>query len=278
MHAPVTATGTATVKRGAATATGTATATIERGAAVIERGAATANVYASLQTDAFCMAAVCIAAIAGMALRDVMLGPHAPAIMAGVLTTKSLLSLLSLLACCAAAITHHRRLQIASQQIQIMSHRMDQQAAPDIPEGTIFAWQPSNFAYEENGRLIVPTGYVACDGTNGTPDLVGKFIRGANVKLNPDKFQFGTGGGSESHTHRVDTKIALVDPWTSGWKAERHVFQNCGEDALQLNSLQNKSFAGKCTEVDHLPPFYTLVYIMKSESSAGLGQKRRRQE
>ena len=57
-----------------------------------------------------------------------------------------------------------------------------------VPKGGIIMW---------SGTLAnIPTGWVLCDGSNGTPNLIAKFIRGvATNSTNP-----GTTGGSDTHT------------------------------------------------------------------------------
>lgn len=46
-----------------------------------------------------------------------------------------------------------------------------------------------------NGQSDVPKGWAVCDGNNGTPNLVGKFIKGVGKKAD-----VGTTGGSATHT------------------------------------------------------------------------------
>lgn len=62
----------------------------------------------------------------------------------------------------------------------------------EFPPGIIVAWAgPSN---------SIPDGWKLCDGSNGTPNLTGRFIIGAGGKYSP-----GNSGGSEKlapHTHR----------------------------------------------------------------------------
>lgn len=52
----------------------------------------------------------------------------------------------------------------------VLSINVYAQDQPVIPPGTIIAF----------GGTVAPTGWQLCDGTNGSPDLRGKFIRGAN--------------------------------------------------------------------------------------------------
>lgn len=61
----------------------------------------------------------------------------------------------------------------------------------EFPSGVIVAWY---------GVIAdIPTGWLLCDGTYGTPDLKEKFIRGANVDGD-----VGDAVGSDSHHHRMD--------------------------------------------------------------------------
>lgn len=57
-----------------------------------------------------------------------------------------------------------------------------------IPSGAIVMW---------SGLLAaIPTGWLLCDGANGTPDLSDKFIRGLLPGEEP-----GATGGANTHTH-----------------------------------------------------------------------------
>jgi hypothetical protein len=55
-----------------------------------------------------------------------------------------------------------------------------------FPIGTIIAWE----------NLTIPSGWVICDGTNGTPDLRDKFVLGAGVDG-----EVRATGGANTHTH-----------------------------------------------------------------------------
>ncbi len=56
----------------------------------------------------------------------------------------------------------------------------------DFPIGTIIAWD----------NAAIPDGWAVCNGNNGTPNLVGRFIRGA--ELDDD---LRVTGGADSHYH-----------------------------------------------------------------------------
>lgn len=57
-----------------------------------------------------------------------------------------------------------------------------------VPAGIISMW----YGLLEN----IPAGWALCDGTNGTPDLRGKFVKGAPAGQEP-----GQTGGAATHTH-----------------------------------------------------------------------------
>jgi len=61
-----------------------------------------------------------------------------------------------------------------------------------VPQGTILIW---------SGTLgSIPAGYLLCDGSNGTPDLSHKFVKGAEPGQGAGGF-----GGAGTHFHSVDT-------------------------------------------------------------------------
>ena len=102
-----------------------------------------------------------------------------------------------------------------------------------------------------------PAGWSLCDGTNGSPDLRGRFIVGTSG-IAP--FTFGNTGGASTvtlieanlppHTHTVDTHILLGAAAGSG-------------SAGSLAGTQTSSSTGSGASFSILPPFYTLTYIMK---------------
>jgi len=66
---------------------------------------------------------------------------------------------------------------------------------------------PSGIITEWSGTLsTIPVGYQLCDGTNGTPNLLGQFIMCVpNGSTNP-----GAGGGALSHFHAVNNHTHTV--------------------------------------------------------------------
>jgi len=58
----------------------------------------------------------------------------------------------------------------------------------DFPIGTIIAWD----------NATIPEGWAVCNGNNGTPNLVDRFVRGAGTDA-----QLRTTGGASTHYHTV---------------------------------------------------------------------------
>ena len=151
-----------------------------------------------------------------------------------------------------------------------------------IPSGGIIIWSGSSAS--------IPAGWLLCDGTNGTSNLVDRFVVGATGTYTP-----GAIGGNKdaiipSHTHtatgsyrnnylaRVElstganggsTDIAedgTISPWITsgrndgGSRALR--FQNKGYNSTSL-SITTSTEGSSATNAN-LPPYYALCYIMKS--------------
>lgn len=110
--------------------------------------------------------------------------------------------------------------------------------------GTICLW---------HGLLAnIPAGYYLCDGSNGTPDLRAKFVKGAAAGVNP-----GATGGSSSYTPGgtvaaiAATATAAVKIGTAG-----------ATGAANAHTHPAPAFTGTPATIE--PPYYAVAYIMKS--------------
>ena len=126
-----------------------------------------------------------------------------------------------------------------------------------LPRGIIVAW---------NGGITIPNGWILCDGANGsgTPDLRDKFILGAGTID-----AIGTTGGAPSVTLSIEQLPPHIH--SSGF-----VTKQVGSDGKSLNLLTNASYTGSApfnrhtsytgtgAPVSIMPPYYALIYIMKS--------------
>jgi len=133
-----------------------------------------------------------------------------------------------------------------------------------LPAGAVILWSGSTAS--------VPTGYLLCDGTFGTPDLRNKFIIGGGGSYAVN----ATGGSKDSivveHTHTIN------DPQhnhanNSGTQLGGGGTLDIGIDNVGINATARTGNSATgitlnstgVTGVDaNLPPYYALAYIMKS--------------
>lgn len=120
-----------------------------------------------------------------------------------------------------------------------------------IPVGLICIWSGSE----------VPNGWALCDGTNGTPDLRGRFVLGES-----DSHQIGATGGSEEVTltveqmpeHSHKTTFAVYD---SASKFGSVRFGRVA-DGTGKSIGYNSDYEGSSQPHPNMPPYYVLAYIM----------------
>lgn len=130
-----------------------------------------------------------------------------------------------------------------------------------VPTGLISMW---------SGALVdIPSGWALCDGTNGTPDLSGKFIAGYDAG-DPD-FDMDDTGGEKEHT----LTIPEMPAHTHGVTIPKRDLSNAGDtgpdlstdpSAVPASNTFATSSAGGGDPHNNLPPYYTLAYIMKLAS------------
>lgn len=117
-------------------------------------------------------------------------------------------------------------------------------AATELPLGTIIAW------YSKGGPL--PEGWVVCDGTNGTPDLRGRFLRGVAAFEEVGKLE-----GEEKHVHKVAGRTGYeVEGTTSGPEGADNFTGDPNWNHKHDLDLQSG-------EADNIPPSMTVVYLLK---------------
>lgn len=122
-------------------------------------------------------------------------------------------------------------------------------AGPGMPSGVIVMWSGAANA--------IPSGWVLCNGSNGTPDLRNRFIVGAG-----SSYGVGATGGSETvtltveqmpnHFHYFDNvEVILCGPGTQGIRSSRTDYQ------------RPTSSSGNSQPHENRPPYYALCFIMK---------------
>jgi len=143
-----------------------------------------------------------------------------------------------------------------------------------IPSGLIAIWSGSTGS--------IPSGWVICDGTNGTPDLRNSFILGAG-----NTYAVGATGGSTdaivvSHTHTATSTSTVTDPghfhttnatyYGSGGPAATSGGSNLPTGAtinsattgITVATSTTNATAGVSGSGANMPPYYALAFIQKT--------------
>lgn len=148
-----------------------------------------------------------------------------------------------------------------------------------IPSGLISMWSGS--------IASIPTGWVLCNGSNGTPDLRNRFIIGAHSDSAGVAYSTVTGsntqtGGTKdainvSHTHTATstvtdpghTHVATNGPnyyvdVGSGAFAGIQSPETTGSSVTGITVATTVASAGDSGTNQNLPPYYALAFIMKT--------------
>jgi len=136
-----------------------------------------------------------------------------------------------------------------------------------VPAGFIGLWSGAANA--------IPTGWLLCNGANGTPNLVDRFVVGAGTSTPA----VGATGGSKdtivvSHSHAVtDPGHDHTNPifTSSGVLGGNRSFHGSAYDSYGTTKATNRSTTGISIAATgaagtnaNLPPYYALCYIMKT--------------
>lgn len=131
-------------------------------------------------------------------------------------------------------------------------------ATNGVPQGAIISWYPpdESVVYEADDpqkikTIIAPEGWTVCDGNNGTPNLVGNFIRGAVATAD-----IGLSSGSSSHSHAI---AGYTSGETNGHRGPAEGADNGGGD----NWEHQHYFSFTTPETSNIPPFVGLLFLMK---------------
>ena len=112
----------------------------------------------------------------------------------------------------------------------------------------------------------IPTGFALCDGSNGTPDLRGRFVVGHHP--NNNDYEIDDTGGSESVTltvaqmpsHKHDTTFDNKRYFPGGGSTSIS-FGGAGGYPADIFTMSNE---GGGQSHENRPPYYALCYIMKT--------------
>jgi len=177
---------------------------------------------------------------------------------------------------------------IANSNAQQALSNSNQAIANILAIGTIVAWY----------SLTIPTGWSICDGTNGTPDLRGRFILGSSNDITT------TGGASSiilrsnnlpSHNHLTykqsnwQSNCTGINCWGTATQMENNKYykgvlkipswygsaefafldlpsgysNEGGREKINTDSAYGNA-SGNADPINILPPYRTLIYIMKT--------------
>ena len=137
--------------------------------------------------------------------------------------------------------------------------KIDGTAGGIVPSGAIILWSGAANA--------IPTGYVICNGNNGTPDLRARFVIGVGdgSAVGNSNYNVNDTGGAEfvtltlnqipSHTHTYIDQYVVINNGYRPWPANNN---DCA--ARNVNS----GSAGGGQSHENRPPYYALCYIMKT--------------
>jgi hypothetical protein len=131
-----------------------------------------------------------------------------------------------------------------------------------IPTGLISIWSGATGS--------IPTGWVLCNGSNGTPDLRNLFVIGAG-----STYAVGATGGTAdaivvAHTHTINDPGHSHNTAStgSGTLANAAASGNTGTSSSTTSSAQTgitaTNSSGTSGTGANLPPYYALAYIMKT--------------
>lgn len=135
-----------------------------------------------------------------------------------------------------------------------MNQQIKRLNANQLPKGAIIIWSGIN----------IPEGFALCDGKNGTPDLKNKFIIGSG-----GNYKIGNTEGNEKivldieqlpfHHHDISALIAR--------NLKRRPSGSYPLTGTNIHYSDQKIYStgdvGNGKEIDIMPPFYALAYIMK---------------
>ena len=119
-----------------------------------------------------------------------------------------------------------------------------------VSEGIISMWAGD----VEN----IPSGWVLCDGENGTPDLTDRFVVGAG-----SQYDVGDTGGEQQVQLTVDEMPShnhTYEPYSDTFQSPA---SGAGDVADAFGSARNTSSTGGDSPHENRPPYYALAYIQK---------------
>lgn len=151
---------------------------------------------------------------------------------------------------------------------------VDLSAIATLPKGAVF---PYSFTF--NGSTDIPDGTLVCDGTNGTPNLIGLFVVGTRPNGSASPAAAGgygaqtadaAGAGTATHTHTSSYPSGPVDvnATNTEYNGVTNVtpYGRAGSDGNVATPYHNHTITGgnfNVTTATNEPSDYSLVYLVK---------------
>lgn len=163
-------------------------------------------------------------------------------------------------------------------QIVVTSEWVKRLLRKILPPGTIVSWSGT----------AVPDGWALCDGTNGTPNLIDKFIKAGatagqtggrkeitleidNLPPHSHSLSGSATTSSNTHSHTIshdtygyDNDGGSITTWTSGSAASESTNAHTHSHTVDMSGVTVGS-VGNGEPINIEPQYYTLMYIMKLE-------------
>jgi microcystin-dependent protein len=150
----------------------------------------------------------------------------------------------------------------------ILLRNNEQKKVIAFPRGILMIWN-----YPDK----IPSGWSICDGTNGTPDLRGRFIRMTNDKstANINSYSMGDIGGTENikwdkkylpnHNHNATYNLNCMNITNSVDSDILSFDANGGIANANRNVTYNDKGNSKYGDItiNNMPPYVALTCIMK---------------
>ncbi|MFA6914202.1 MAG: hypothetical protein WCQ83_03255 [Endomicrobiia bacterium] len=125
-----------------------------------------------------------------------------------------------------------------------------------VPKGAIIIW---------SGAIDkIPSGWVLCDGSNGTPNLTDRFVLGAG-----NSYAVGISSGEATHTLTIaempshSHTIAVQNNSENGSSNSINTVGSPGT-SYEFNNTWTTNDSGGTVPHNNMPPYYSLCYIMKN--------------
>ena len=123
-----------------------------------------------------------------------------------------------------------------------------------LPRGCVIAWYGQNH----------PEGWVICDGTQGTPDLRGRFVLGEGHGPGLTSRTSNQIGGEENHRLTVDEMPSHSHHYYRGHNRNSGGGTADVQHVTDDTSSRNTDNTGGNIAHNNMPPYRVLTYIMKT--------------